>query len=88
MTTTTKARVSLNLPVSLKAAAERYAERDGVSLNQFIAVALAEKLGAQGAAAFFEHRAAGGDPARAVALLQAAPDRPPEEADEIGSSAG
>ena len=35
----TKARVSLNLPASLKAAAEDYAERDGVSLNQLIALA-------------------------------------------------
>jgi len=40
MTQSVKARVSLNLPASLKAAAERYAERDGVSLNQFISVAL------------------------------------------------
>ena len=41
----TKARVSLNLPASLKAAAEDYAERDGVSLNQFILWATAEKVG-------------------------------------------
>ena len=41
----TKAGVSLNLPASLKAAAQGHAERDGVSLNQFIALALAEKVG-------------------------------------------
>jgi predicted HicB family RNase H-like nuclease len=46
MTAIVKSRVSLNLPASLKAAAERYAERDGVSLNQFISMALAEKVGA------------------------------------------
>lgn len=40
-----KARVSLNLPASLKAAAERYAQRDGVSLNQFISVAVADSGG-------------------------------------------
>ena len=41
-----KARVSLNLPRSLKAAAEDWARQEGVSLNQFIACALAEKVGA------------------------------------------
>ena len=30
-------RVSVDLPASLKTAAERYASQDGVSLNQFIA---------------------------------------------------
>lgn len=83
MTQTVKARVSLNLPNSLKAAAERYAARDGVSLNQFISVALAEKIGAQDAAAFFERRAAEGDPARTADFLRVAPDAPPLEGDEI-----
>ncbi len=81
MTTTMKARVSLNLPASLKGAAERYARRDGVSLNQFIATALAEKVGAQGAAEFFAERARGGAAAAAVAFLRAAPDVPPGAAD-------
>ncbi len=85
MTQSTKARVSLNLPASLKMAAERYAERDGVSLNQFISVALAEKIGAQDAAAFFDRRGAGGDPARGIAFLHSASDTPPAEGDEIVS---
>ena len=79
--TTTKARVSLNLPASLKAAAERYARRDGVSLNQFVATALAEKVGAQGAAAFFAERARGGSAAGAIAFLRAAPDAPADSRD-------
>ena len=61
----TKARVSLNLPASLKAAAEDYAARDGVSLNQFIALALAEKAGAFSASEFFSERAVSADRARA-----------------------
>lgn len=48
MTAAMKARVSLNLPVSLKSAAKRYAQQNGVSLNQFIATALAEKIVALG----------------------------------------
>ena len=69
-----KARVSLNLPNSLKRAAEDFAEKDGVSLNQFIAVALAEKVGAQGAAAFFAERGKGGDAAQAIAFLEGRPE--------------
>ena len=83
MTTTVKARVSLNLPASLKSAAERYAERDGVSLNQFISMALAEKVGAQGAAEFFAKRGEGGDAASAIAFLRRAPDVEPEPVDRI-----
>jgi len=76
-------RVSLNLPASLKSAAERYAERHGVSLNQFISMALAEKVGAQGAAEFSAIRAQGGDAASAIAFLQNAPDVEPDAGDRI-----
>ena len=79
----TKARVSLNLPASLKAAAEDYAKRDGVSLNQFIALALAEKVGAFSASDFFSERAVGADRARALTFLRAAPDVPPMAGDEL-----
>ena len=84
MTATVKARVSLNLPASLKAAAENYARLDGVSLNQFISTALAEKIGAQGAAAFFAERGLGGDAASAIAFLRAAPDVSADDGDTIG----
>ena len=47
-----KARVSLNLPNSLKKAAEDFAAKDGVSLNQYVALALAEKIGARGRRSF------------------------------------
>jgi predicted HicB family RNase H-like nuclease len=40
-----KSAYPLKLPVSVKAAAARLAKADGVSLNQFIAVAVAEKVG-------------------------------------------
>jgi uncharacterized protein (DUF433 family) len=40
------ARYSLNLPAQLKSEAERWASKQGVSLNQFIMWAVAEKVGA------------------------------------------
>ncbi len=39
-------RYSLNLPVQLKQEAEQWASKQGVSLNQFILWAVAEKVGA------------------------------------------
>ena len=69
-----KARVSLKLPRPLNKAAEEFAARDGVSVNQYIALALAEKIGARGAAEFFADRGKGGDPARAIAVLEGRPE--------------
>jgi predicted HicB family RNase H-like nuclease len=48
-----KASYPLKIPVSLKTAAQRLAHEDGVSLNQWIAVALAEKVGLVETAAEF-----------------------------------
>ncbi len=39
-------RYALNLPIQLKQEAEQWASRQGVSLNQFILWAVAEKVGA------------------------------------------
>ena len=77
-----KARVSLHLPISLKVAAEEFARRDGVSLNQFISTAVAQKVGAADAMEFFRRRGAGGDRDRAIAFLRASPDAPPAPEDE------
>ena len=49
----------LKLPTSVKTAAARLAKTDGVSLNQFIAVAVAEKVGVMETAADFLNRRAG-----------------------------
>lgn len=69
-----KARVSLNLPQSLKRAAEDFAEKDGVSLNQYVALALAEKVGSSGAAEFFAERSKNADVDWAITLLEARPE--------------
>ena len=49
----------LKLPASVKAAAARLAKTDGVSLNQFIAVAVAEKIGVMETAEDFLKRRGG-----------------------------
>ena len=63
----TKAAYPLKLPISMKTAAERLAKEDGVSLNQWISVAIAQKIGAVETAADFLKNRAG--TARAEDLL-------------------
>jgi hypothetical protein len=48
-----RATYPLKLPLSIKRAAERLAKEDGVSLNQWIAAAVAEKIGVVETAAVF-----------------------------------
>lgn len=79
-----KATYPLKLPASLKAAAARLAKQDGVSLNQWIATAVAQKVGAVETAADFIKRWAGdAKPEDLKAFLASAPDVPPDSGDEI-----
>jgi hypothetical protein len=80
----TKASYPLKFPQSLKTAAQRLAREDGVSLNQWIAVALAEKVGAVEAAADFLRRRAGdARPTDLLPFLDAAGKEPPVAGDEL-----
>ena len=54
------AAMSIRLPTSLHRNARAYAEQEGVSVNQLIATALAEKLAALGAQDFLASRGARG----------------------------
>jgi hypothetical protein len=78
-----KSTYPLKLPSSVKAAAARLAKEDGVSLNQFIAAAVAEKVGVlETAGEFLRRRAAGAKPEDLLRFLRGAPDTaaPPEDA--------
>lgn len=80
----TKAAYPLKLPASVKQAAQRLAREDGVSLNQWIAVAVAEKIGAVESAADFLRRRAGDAQAEdMLTILKAAPDAQPEPDDAL-----
>lgn len=56
MTKNSQSTYLLRLPRSVKAEVERRAQDDGVSVNQFVATAVAEKLAAMNTAAFFAER--------------------------------
>lgn len=53
---TQRAIFRLRLPRSVKAEVERRAKADGVSVNQFVATAVAEKLAVMNSAAFSAER--------------------------------
>ena len=78
-----KANYSLRLQPSLKAAAERMASADGTSLNQFINVAVAEKLSALDTEEFFRSRAANGQRTAFLGFLDGAGDGLPVEGDVV-----
>src|SRR5215469_12280278 len=78
-----KATYPLKLPLSIKKAAAKLAKEDGVSLNQWIAAAVAEKVGTvETAAQFFGRRADGANPSDLLWFLDNAPKREPDRGDE------
>ena len=77
-------QIALRLPDSLHERARALAQRDNTSLNQFIALAVAEKVSAlETTAGFFAERAARGHLGKLRALLEKAPDVPPLPGDEM-----
>lgn len=56
MTKNSQSTYLLRLPRSVRAEVERRSKADGVSINQFVATAVAEKLAAMNTATFFAER--------------------------------
>jgi len=78
--------LSLRLPESLHQKLGEIAARDGVSINQWISSAVAEKLSAQLTEEYIAARAKRSSRKRFEAVLAKVPDVEPEEADRIPSS--
>jgi hypothetical protein len=80
----TQANYSLRLQASIKAGAERLAKAEGTTLNQFINVAVAEKIAALRTADFFRECARRANLSGALALLdRVGCDEPPRSGDEL-----
>ncbi len=78
---------ALRLQKSLKAEAERTAKEEGTTLNQFINVAVAEKLSALRTEDYFGQRRARADLNEAKKILEKAGTKDtPREGDEIDKS--
>ena len=84
MTDARRYKYPLQLPVSLKDTAARLAREDGVSLNQWIVAAVAQKIGAvETAEVFLREQAAGAAAGDLERYLNEAPDVPPEPRDAL-----
>ncbi len=73
---------ALRLLASVKAEAEKVAREEGTTLNQFINVAVAEKLAALRTERYFRERAGRADLTAFDRFLAGAGDEPPREGDE------
>ncbi len=86
MTDARRYRYPLRLPASLKETAARLAREDGVSLNQWIVAAVAQKIGAVETAdvfLFLRERAARAREGDLSRYLDRAPEAEPEAGDEL-----
>jgi len=75
--------LSLRLPESLHKALGQLAHQDGVSMNQFIATAVAEKIATLKAIDYLEERAARGSHKAFQEVLARVPDAPALPGDEL-----
>jgi hypothetical protein len=72
----------LRLPRSIKSAVEKLAREEGISMNQFVATAVAEKLAAMNTAAYFSERKARADLKAFERLLRRKGGEAPRPGDE------
>ena len=75
--------LSLRLPESLHRKIRELAERDDISINQFIAMAVAEKTSALLTVDYLEDRGRRGSAALFDRVLARVPDVPPMPGDEL-----
>ena len=75
--------LSLRLPDSLHRRVRELAKEEGVSINQLITTAVAEKMAALKTLDYLKDRAKRGERDRFLAVLAKVPDVPPEPTDEV-----
>ena len=77
--------LSLRLPDSLHRKVRELAAKESVSINQFITIAVAEKMSTLLTEEYLEDRARRADPAAVDQILAQVPDVPPVPGDELAS---
>ena len=75
--------LSLRLPKSLYGDLKEIAKIEGVSMNQFVTIAIAEKIAALSTLDYLEKRARRGSREKLLAVLAKAPDVEAEEYDQL-----
>ncbi len=75
--------LSVRLPESIHREVRELAKADGVSINQFISLALAEKVSSLRTVDYLKQRAVNGSAEHMLSMLREAPDVEPEERDRM-----
>ena len=75
--------ISLRLPDSIHGRARILSKRDHVSINQFVATAVAEKISAMETEDYLAQRVARASRGKFKAALALVPDREPDEPDRF-----
>lgn len=81
--TTRTSTYPLRLPRSLKDAVEKLSRKDGTSINQFVVMAVAEKISAMTTAEYFTERKARADMETFDRILNREEGEPPQPGDEL-----
>lgn len=75
--------ISIKLPNSLHQATKELAKKEHISVNQFITLAIAEKLSVLGVKDFVESRSKRGSRQKFLKVLESAPDVEPDVEDKF-----
>jgi predicted transcriptional regulator len=75
--------LSVRLPESLHKRLKEMAEKEGVSMNQFITLAVSEKVSTLLTVDYLKERSQRGDRKAFESLLEKVPDTEPEEFDKL-----
>lgn len=75
--------LSIRLPESLHKQVKELSKSEGISMNQFIALAVAEKMSALMTVEYLEKRAQRGGREKFDAVLKKVPEAKPEEYDRL-----
>jgi len=75
--------LSLRLPKTLHEQLKELAQEEGISVNQFVLLAVAEKIASISTIEYLEKRAKRGNREKLLEILNKAPDVEPEEFDKL-----
>ena len=78
-----RSELNVEVPNSLRSQIEKMAEKEGVPVSQFMAIAAAEKIASLDAKSYIEERAKRGSREKLLRVLAKAPDVEPEEYDRL-----
>src|SRR4029450_7322101 len=79
----TMSTLQLTLPQSMREQVEALAQKEGISIHEFITLAVAEKLATLATADYLTERAKRGSREKLLAVLAKAPDVEPEDYDKL-----